>query len=119
MMVGCSDDSDEASSHQNSTPAASTSADLVLLNAQVYTFAWSEPSLDGEIAEDAPIVDGQWRPDATAIGIQDGTIIYVGDDITAKTHVDDNTQIVDLAGATRCYLVLPTLIPICSILVRP
>ena len=97
-VSGCSGEAPPAA--QNAT------ADLVLTNAGVYTFAWDEPGLDGVAAENAPRgVDG-WSPDAEAVAIRDGEILFVGsaDDVVAYTG--ENTRVVDLAGAT----VLPGLV---------
>lgn len=76
-------------------------ADVVLVNGKVYTFAWSEPDLDGAPADDAPhdARDG-WRPDAEAVAIRDGKILYVGDSETAAALAGPETTTLDLDGAT-------------------
>ncbi len=79
---------------------ATASADLVLRNARVYTLDWDEPSLTGTPASNAPFRDGQWQPDASALAIKDGTIMWVGNDSDSGAWVGDATQVVDLNGAT-------------------
>ncbi|MHC5066817.1 MAG: amidohydrolase family protein, partial [Planctomycetota bacterium] len=81
-------------------------ADLVLVNARVYSLDWAEPSLDGRPAADAPYGAGGWAPDATAVAVRGDRIIYVGSDSEALAFSDANTRIRNLAGAT----VLPGLI---------
>ncbi len=54
-------------------------ADLILLNAKVYTVVSTQP----------------W---ASAIAIQNGQITYVGDDQGARELIDSNTQVVNLKG---------------------
>ena len=41
-----------------------TSADLVLTNARVYTLNWAEPAKDGTAATGAPRSENGWHPDA-------------------------------------------------------
>ncbi len=75
--------------------------DLILVNAQVYTLGWSDPTRDGAPAPDAPFdsVRG-WRNDATAIAVRDGRIIYVGNDSGAQAMRGTGSRVVDLEKAT-------------------
>ena len=74
-------------------------ADLLLLNARVYTLAWSDPSLDGTPATDAPFDSARgWHHDATAIAVRDGRIVYVGSDSGAQTFRAPDTRVIDLHG---------------------
>ena len=77
------------------------SADLILTNAQVYTLDWGEPDAEGNPAPDAPFdpVTG-WRPDAEAVAIQDGVIVFVGDAEGAEAFRGRRTRVMDLEGAT-------------------
>jgi predicted amidohydrolase YtcJ len=78
-------------------PAA---ADLLLVNGRVYTLTWDEPALDGTPAANAPHdVDG-WHPDAGAIAVRGGLIVYVGSDDGAEAYRGANTEVIDLDGAT-------------------
>ncbi len=71
------------------------------MNARVYTFAWGEPAHVGTPAADAPFTAaGGWQPDASAIAIERGTILYVGDDAGVESLIGDHTRVVDLGGAT-------------------
>ncbi|HJP42706.1 MAG TPA: hypothetical protein QGG06_04245, partial [Gammaproteobacteria bacterium] len=54
-------------------------ADLILLNAKIYTVDSTQP----------------W---ASAVAIENGQITYVGDDQGAKKLVDENTQTINLNG---------------------
>ncbi len=81
-------------------------ADLVLTNARVYTLNWAEPGLDGESAADAPRTEAGWQPDAEAVAMKDGDILFVGSSEDAAAFQGDNTRVVDLQGAT----VLPGLV---------
>lgn len=81
-------------------------ADLILTDARVYTLRWGEPSLDGKPAADAPFTDGRWHPDAAAVAIRGGKIVYVGSDEGALALRGNRTRVIDLNGAT----VLPGLV---------
>src|SRR5262245_57172580 len=50
-------------------------ADLILMNARVYTLAWSEPGADGIPAASAPHQAAGWTPDAQAVAIGSGRIL--------------------------------------------
>ncbi len=81
-------------------------ADLLLVNARVYTLDWGEPAADGTPAEDAPIDARGWHPDAEAVAIADGKIIFVGTAGEAERYRGPGTVVRDLGGAT----VLPGLV---------
>ncbi len=87
-------------------PPSPPSDDLVITNGRVYTFSWSEPSADGEPASDAPRDGNGWHPDAESVVIRDGKIIFVGSNDDAQPFVDDDMEVLDVAGAT----VLPGLV---------
>lgn len=75
-------------------------ADLILTDARVYTLRWGEPARDGKPAPDAPTTDGKWHPDAAAVAIRGGRIIYVGSDKGALALRGKRTRVIDLNGAT-------------------
>ncbi len=75
-------------------------ADLILANARVYTLSWSDPGADGTIAPDAPLSETGWHPDAEAVAIEDGKIVFVGDTRDTLELRGEATRVVDLAGAT-------------------
>ena len=81
-------------------------ADLLVLNARVYTIAWPAPDGDGKPASAAPHDNRGWRPDADAIAIRDGQIAFVGAGRDAERYRGPATDVRDLAGGT----VLPGLI---------
>ena len=85
---------------------ASPAADLLLLNGRVYTFAWDEPGHDGTPATNAPRTPAGFRPDAEAVAIRDGKIVFVGTTRDAETHRGGATRVLDLHGA----VVLPGLV---------
>ncbi len=76
-----------------------TDADLILTNARVYTLAWPDPRLDGSSSAAAPYRDG-WQPDAEAVAIGDGKILFVGSHRDAANWRGEHTQAIDLQGAT-------------------
>lgn len=86
--------------------ADSGGADLILTDAHIYTLRWSEPALDGTPAPDAPTTNGTWRPDAAAVAIRGGKIVYVGSEKGALALRGKRTRVIDLNGAT----VLPGLV---------
>ncbi len=83
-----------------------SAADLLLVNARVYTLDWGEPAFDGSPADDAPVGADGWYPDAEAVAIADGIIIYVGSAEGAERYRGPETIVRDLDGAT----VLPGLV---------
>ena len=97
-LLGCSGDAPPA--------ADNASADVLLTNAAVYTFSWDEPGPDGTPANNAPRGDEGWRPDAEAVAIRDGKILFAGSSEEAAVYAGDNTSVIDLDGAT----VLPGLV---------
>ena len=81
-------------------------ADLILVNARVYTMDWDDPAPDGTLSTDAPHDERQWHPDADAIVVTGGEITFVGGTADARKYQAESTRLVDLAGAT----VLPGLV---------
>jgi predicted amidohydrolase YtcJ len=87
-------------------PEESKPADLILVNARVYTMDWDDPAPDGTLSTDAPHDERQWRPDADAVVVTGGEITFVGSTSDARKHQAESTRLIDLAGAT----VLPGLV---------
>ena len=75
-------------------------ADLVLVNAKVYSMSWPDPGLDGTPAAGAPHDAAGWRPDAAAVAITGGRITLVGTREAVEARKGPQTQVVDLGGAT-------------------
>jgi predicted amidohydrolase YtcJ len=82
------------------TEGVEPAADVILINANIYSLNWGEPGLDGAPAADAPFKNGQWHADADAIAIRDGEILHVGSKAEAHDFHGDETEIVDIDGAT-------------------
>ena len=87
-------------------PSVPGKASLILINARVYSLDWQEPSPDGTASPGAPRDSAGWYPDAQAVVIRDGEILFVGSGPDAMEFEGDSTRLVDLAGAT----VLPGLV---------
>ena len=75
-------------------------ADLIIENGRVYTFSWDDPAPDGTPASDAPHSDAGWSPDAEAVAVKDGEILFVGSDADAERYRGSDTEVMDVAGAT-------------------
>jgi len=75
-------------------------ADLMLVNGKVYTLGWDEPALDGTPAANAPHDAAGWHPDAEAIAVRGGEIIFVGTTADAEKYQGPSTEVIDLEGAT-------------------
>ena len=87
--------------------ASTAQADLILVNAHVYSLSWSDPSKEGTPAADAPYDTARgWHHDATAVAVQGGRIIFVGSDSGALARRGSTTRVIDLHGQT----VLPGLV---------
>ncbi len=74
--------------------------DLILTDARVYTLRWGEPAGDGTPAPDAPWSQGNWQPDAEAVAMRGGRIVFVGSTKEALTYRSNQTRVIDLDGAT-------------------
>jgi predicted amidohydrolase YtcJ len=82
-------------------------ADLLLTNGRVYTLDWTEPDALGNPAPDAPFdAEIGWRPDAEAVAIRAGQILFVGSAADGESFRGPDTRIMDLGGST----VIPGLI---------
>ena len=75
-------------------------ADTLLTNGRVYTFAWDDPAADGTPAANAPHTAEGWRPDAEAVAIRAGRIVFTGPSQEAEAYRGPSTRVVDLEGAT-------------------
>ncbi len=75
-------------------------ADLVLVNAKVYSMTWADPATDGTPAAGAPHDGAGWRPDAAAVAITGGRITLVGTREAVEARKGPATKVVDLGGAT-------------------
>lgn len=76
-----------------------SAAELILTNARVYTLDWPDPLPDGSISNRAPYRDG-WHPDAEAVVMGGGKILFVGSHKEAATWRGESTRAIDLKGAT-------------------
>ncbi len=92
LLAGCTQAPDETS--------PSEAASLILTNARVYTLNWDEPGLDGTVMPNAPHDETGWHPDAEAVAIKDGDILFVGSNDEAMKFKGDSSRVVDLTGAT-------------------
>lgn len=72
--------------------------DLILHNARVYTMTWADPDVGGAPANDAPIEDGTWIPDASAVVVTGDRITFVGSSEDALAMRGLDTRVVDLSG---------------------
>jgi predicted amidohydrolase YtcJ len=75
-------------------------ADTLIVNGRVYTFNWNDPSLEGTPDRTAPHTDAGWRPDAEALALRDGRIVFVGSSAAAQAYRGPSTRVIDLGGAT-------------------
>ncbi len=96
LFAACSKDE----SVETPSTADTNSADIILTNARVYTLNWGDPRPDGESADDAPLTETGWQPDAEAVATKSGDILFVGSSEDALAFQGDNTRVVDLNGAT-------------------
>ena len=87
-------------------PDPENAADLIIHNGRVYTFHWGEPAPDGTPAPDAPHSESGWSPDAEAVAVKDGAILFVGSSADVEQYRGSETEVMDVGGAT----VLPGLI---------
>src|SRR5262245_47597595 len=86
-----------AAAARRSSPAF---ADLLIVNARVYTLAWDEPDREGTPAANAPHTAGGWHPDAQALAIRGARLTLVGSTAQALALKGPSTRVIDAAGAT-------------------
>ncbi len=75
-------------------------ADLLLLDGRIYTFTWDDPAPDGAPAANSPFDAEGWHPDAEAVAVRDGRIVFVGSDAEAARFRGPDTRVLDLDGST-------------------
>ncbi len=76
-------------------------ADLLLVDGNIYTLAWPEPSIDsGRPSAEAPRGPDGWKGDAQAVAIRGGLIVFAGAERKANAYRGPSTQVIDLHGAT-------------------
>jgi len=92
LLFGCAEDPADVSE--------SGGANLILINARVYTLNWDEPGLDGSVMANAPYDASGWHPDADAVVTRGGEILFVGSTRDAMEYQGESSRVVDLAGAT-------------------
>ncbi len=98
MLAGCGQSGSPADG-AGAAPAVEP-ADLIIDNARVYTLAWGQPAADGTPAADAPRDDDGWHPDAEAVAVRDGRIVFVGSRADVAAYRGDDTTVADVGGAT-------------------
>ncbi|MDG1039289.1 MAG: amidohydrolase [Polaribacter sp.] len=81
-------------------------SDVIIHNANIYSLNWSDPSLEGEPALDAPFKNGKWYFDAQAIAIKNNLIQFVGSDKEVQKYIGKTTKIINANKA----IVIPGLI---------
>ena len=89
-----------------SAETESQSTSLLLTGGRVFSFSWGEPTQDGTPADDAPIENGHIVPDAEAVLIENGKIVWTGSSEDAEARREQADQVIELEGAT----VLPGLV---------
>jgi len=80
--------------------ATGAAADLLLINGRVYTLTWGDPAGDGSLMGNAPHGESGWTPDASAVAVRNGQIVFVGNTRDTDGYRGVATRVVDLAGAT-------------------
>ena len=104
LLSACSEKATENSKATYSVNASV--ADLILINAKVYSLNWDEPDSLGKPAANAPYDKNGWQPDAQAIAITGNKILFVGSDADALKYKSEQTEVIDLKSA----VVIPGLV---------
>ncbi len=104
VLMGCSEKNSDKNRLQKTNSI--DVADLILINAKVYSLNWDEPDANGTPAVNAPYDTSGWHPDAQAIAIKDNKIVFVGNDTGALKYKSENTEVIDLNSA----VVIPGLV---------
>lgn len=96
-FAGCSENSEP---RETPPQSAEDTPRLLLTNARVYTLNWDDAAGDGSLAAGAPHGDAGWHPDAEAVVVEGGNILFVGSNEDAMSFANEKSRIVDLGGAT-------------------
>ena len=72
--------------------------DFIIHNAVVYTLAWDDPSRDGTPAANAPVENGRWVANSTAVAVTGGLVSFVGSDGEVLALAGSDTQVLDAGG---------------------
>jgi predicted amidohydrolase YtcJ len=81
--------------------ANAQTAELIVTNARVYSLTWPDPNGEGRPASTAPYSTATgWKPDAQAVAIRGGRIMYVGTDSGALALRGPSTRLLDARGGT-------------------
>ena len=81
-------------------------ADIIYVNAKVYTMSWEDPDMNGNPSPTALIMDEKYVPDAQAIAIKGNRIIAVGSNDNINSFKGRDTKVIDVRG----NVILPGLI---------
>jgi len=101
VLSACNQESGSPSeANDQQTTAEKTQVERVLLNGNIYTFNWPAPSASGNPSQKAPITEGSWQADAQAVAINKGKIVAVGSNEDIQKLAGEQTDKVDLKGAT-------------------
>ncbi|HPF47455.1 MAG: amidohydrolase [Alphaproteobacteria bacterium] len=92
FVIGCEQQSADMTNPETNV------ADTILMNGKVYSFSWDEPSIEGLPANDAPVKDGNWMPDAQAVAIKEGVIIALGSNQDVEKFKGPQTNVIDVKG---------------------
>jgi predicted amidohydrolase YtcJ len=84
LFLACSQDSEKA--------------DLIIINAKIYSLNWAEPDLNGKASSDAPYDEKGWHPDANSLAIANRKIIFIGNQSEINSYKSDSTKIIDAKG---------------------
>ncbi|HSG89115.1 MAG TPA: amidohydrolase [Pseudomonadales bacterium] len=106
LAAACAEPTEPAAGGAGRDAGAGAEPELILTNANVYSFAWGEPGRDGTPAADAPRGEAGWQGDARALAVRDGEILALGSVAQIDALKGPATRVVDLRGAT----VLPGLV---------
>jgi predicted amidohydrolase YtcJ len=102
LVAACSESAPPPAESTTADPVAPgpPGVDLILTNANVYSFTWGEPAGDGTPAPDAPRTEAGWSGDAEAVAISGDEIVAVGPAGDIEALAGPATRVVDLDGAT-------------------
>lgn len=100
FLATCHSEPDSSAQTRSKNADFTTTADMILFNAKVYSLNWGEPDIQGLPAKDAPIKSNLWHPDASTIVVGAGKILFVGEHSEALKWQKAETKMVDVEGAT-------------------
>jgi predicted amidohydrolase YtcJ len=101
LLAACGPQQPELPPAATSEESTDSGADLIIINARVYSLNWPASAPAGTLSPQAPYSEATgWQPDAEAVVVNGDRIVFVGSSAAAVEYQGANTNLVDAQDAT-------------------